>query len=117
MHIRLTVLVATLTAAPAASAATLPLAGEIVVPRVTARSAPASNAPAVRVLREFRPDHRPQLVLALDARIGPGGGLWYRLSLPGRPNGERGWVPAQALRLRQLANRIVVRRGARRLEV
>jgi lipoprotein-anchoring transpeptidase ErfK/SrfK len=114
---RLTVLVAVLAAAPAASATTLPLAGEIVVPRVPVRSAPAPNAPVLRVLREFRPDHRPQLVLALDARTGPGGALWYRISLPGRPNGGRGWVPAQALRMRSVANRIVVRRGVRRLEV
>jgi lipoprotein-anchoring transpeptidase ErfK/SrfK len=114
---RLTILVAALAAAPAALAATLPQAGEIVVPRVVVRSAPAPNATAVRVLREFRPDHRPQLVLALEARTGSGGALWYRLSLPGRPNGGRGWVPASALRLRQVANRIVVRRGARKLEV
>jgi lipoprotein-anchoring transpeptidase ErfK/SrfK len=114
---RLTILVAALAAAPAASAATLPQAGEIVVPRVVVRSAPAPKATAVRVLREFRPDHRPQLVLALEARTGSGGALWYRLSLPGRPNGGRGWVPASALRLRQVANRIVVRRGARKLEV
>jgi L,D-transpeptidase catalytic domain len=69
------------------------------------------------VLTEFRGDFRPRVVLVLDAKEAPGGSHWYRLSLPGRPNGQRGWVPAEAVRLRSVANRIVVHRDARRLEV
>jgi hypothetical protein len=84
---------------------------------VFVRRAPDRGAPVIRVLTEFRNDFRPRMVLVLDAQAAPGGSLWYRLSLPGRPNGQRGWIPAEAVRLRPVANRIVVRRDARRLEV
>ncbi len=117
MWVRLLLVCAALTVVPAASAASLPASGQLVVPQVTVRTAPDRAAKAVRVLREFRADFRPQVVLALEARTGPRGDLWYKLSLPGRPNGQRGWVPAQALRLRPTPNRVVVRRGSRRLEV
>ena len=117
MWVRLLLVCAALTAVPAASAGSLPAAGQLVVPQVTVRRAPDPAASPVRVLREFRADYRPQVVLALEARTGPRGDLWYKLSLPGRPNGQRGWVPAQALSLRPTANRVVIRRSARRLEV
>jgi hypothetical protein len=108
-----------LLAVPAGYAASSPrpAAGELVVPQVVVRRAPDRKAHVVRVLTEFRGDFRPRVVLVLDARSGTGGSLWYRLSLPGRPNGQRGWVPADAVRLRRVANRIVVHREARRLEV
>jgi L,D-transpeptidase catalytic domain len=112
-------LCAGLIAVPAAEAAASrrPAAGEIVVPQVFVRRAPEGGAPVIRVLTEFRGDFRPRVVLVLDARSGSSGSLWYRLSLPGRPNGQRGWVPADAVRLRPIANRIVVRRELRQLEV
>jgi hypothetical protein len=56
-------------------------------------------------------------VLALSSRRGKDGAPWYRLSLPGKPNGARGWIPAAAAEVRPVTNRIVVRLGARRLEV
>ncbi len=120
----LTLCVALLTA-PALSAsaasgtgpATWPVAGELVVPQVQVRLNPDRRAPVVRMLGQFRRDYRPRVVLALAARTASDGSRWYRLSLPGRPNGGRGWVPAEALRVRPVANRIVVHRGVRRLEV
>jgi lipoprotein-anchoring transpeptidase ErfK/SrfK len=57
------------------------------------------------------------MILALSSRRGADGASWYRLSLPGRPNGSRGWVPAEAVEVRPAVNRIVVALGARRLEV
>ena len=112
-------LCAGLLAAPAAHAAptSRPTAGELVVPHVVVRRAPDRSAAVVRVLTEFRGDFRPRVVLVLESRIAPGGSHWYRLSLPGRPNGQRGWVRAETLRLRRVENRIVVHRAARRLEV
>ena len=101
----------------ARAASAWPAAGELVVPQVHVRGAPGRDAPVLRVLGEFRRDFRPQVVLVLDARTAAAGSLWYRLSLPGRPNGQRGWVPAEAIRLRPVVNRIVVRREARTLEV
>src|SRR5262249_5564892 len=45
------------------------------------------------------------------------GRWWYELSLPGRPNGQRGWVRAEMLDLRPVTSRIVVHVHDRRLEV
>jgi len=94
-----------------------PMAGEIVVPQVFARRAPDRAASVVRVLTEFRSDFRPRVVLVLETRITPSGAQWHRVSLPGRPNGQRGWIPGESVRLRRVVNKIVVHRAARRLEV
>ena len=45
------------------------------------------------------------------------GRLWYRLNLPIRPFGTRGWVPAESVDVRPTTTEIVVRRRARVLEV
>jgi lipoprotein-anchoring transpeptidase ErfK/SrfK len=42
--------------------------------------------------------------------------LWYRISVPDRPNGRTGWVPAAAVDLRPVAKRLVIDVGARRFE-
>jgi lipoprotein-anchoring transpeptidase ErfK/SrfK len=111
------VLAAPAAAGPAHTPQSWPAAGELVVPQVFARRAPDLHARVVRVLGQFRSDFRPRVVLALEDRIAPGGSRWYRISLPGRPNGGRGWVPAEAVRVSSVANRIVVHRAARTLEV
>ena len=106
--------------APADAAATLPsrfpAAGEL-VHAVAVRVEPDPSAPVVRRMRRFRPDDQFQIVLALASRRGADGAWWYRLSLPGRPNGARGWVRADAVDVHPVRNRIVVRLAARRLEV
>ena len=107
-------------AQPARAAAELPsrfpAAGEL--RRATAvRKAPDPAATVVRTLRRFRSDGQFQIVLALDARRDADGTWWYRLSLPGRPNGARGWVRADLAEVRPVRNRIVVRLAERRLEV
>jgi L,D-transpeptidase catalytic domain len=110
-----------LVAGPAAHAgatlpARFPAAGEL-LRAVAVHSAPDASAPVVRRLRRFRPDHQFQVVLALASRRGADGAWWYRLSLPGHPNGARGWVRADAVEVRPVVNRIVVRLAARRIEV
>jgi lipoprotein-anchoring transpeptidase ErfK/SrfK len=95
----------------------LPAAGELVVPRVVARSAPSPNASPVHVLRQFRSDFRQQEVLAIGAKIGADGQLWYRLSLPMRPNNTTGWVSAKQVDLHHVANRIVINIEKRRMQV
>jgi lipoprotein-anchoring transpeptidase ErfK/SrfK len=110
---------ATCAAAGDASAlrpARFPAAGEL-HRTVAVRSAPSPSAPIVRTMRRFRSDGQFQIVLALSSRTGRDGTTWYRLSLPGRPNGARGWVNADAVDVRPVVNRIVVRLGTRRLEV
>jgi hypothetical protein len=65
---------------------------------VVVRSAPQMNARRVTVLREFRSHFRPQVILALAQRKDPDTGepTWYRISVPGRPNGRTGWIQAEA---------------------
>ena len=105
---------------PARAEATLPArfpaAGEL-VRTAPVRARPDPSAPVVRRLRRFRGDFQFQVVLALGARRGGDGAWWYRLSLPGAPNGARGWVRADAVEVRPAVNRIVVSLGQRRLEV
>ncbi len=96
--------------------ARFPAAGEL-VRAVAVRAEPSPSSRIVRRLRRFRADHQFQIVLALSARRGADGAWWYRLSLPGHPNGARGWVRADAVEVRPVVNRIVVRLGARRIEV
>jgi lipoprotein-anchoring transpeptidase ErfK/SrfK len=92
-------------------------AGALDTNRVVVRSAPSKRARPVRVLHEFRKDFRLQIVLAVREAKGPYGRLWVKLSLPGRPNGGRGWVPKAAVELQRVRRRIVVHRSARELEV
>src|SRR5262245_33603390 len=111
---------ALLSVAPARSESTrptrYPAAGEPLRSLVV-RSRPAPGARVVRTLPRFREDAQFQIVLALSARRGADGELWYRLSLPGRPNGARGWVRADDVDVRPVRTRIVVHRDARTLEV
>ena len=86
---------------------------------VAVRAAPRSNARRVTVLRQFRPDYRPQVVLALSERTHPESGepSWYRISVPGRPNGRTGWIPAGAADLHPVRELIHIDRSARTLEL
>src|SRR4051795_6682912 len=99
--------------APASSSSArtvrLPAAGILVTSRAVVRTAPRGTARAVRVLHRLRSDGQFVVVLAVATRRDADGRRWYRLSLPGRPNGQRGWVRAELLDLRTVANRIVVR--------
>ena len=110
-----------LAAAPASSssgqAVKLPAAGELITSRAVVRAAPAGTARALRVLHRLRPDGQFAVVLAIATRRGADGHQWYELSLPGRPNGQRGWVRDELLDLHTVANRIVVRVGERRIFV
>jgi hypothetical protein len=84
---------------------------------VIVRARPTPKSPRVAVLRQFRADFRPQYVLALDERLDAEGlPSWYRVSVPGRPNGRKGWVRADALHLRPVRKRLIVYRGARRFQ-
>lgn len=84
---------------------------------VVIRAAPRSDARRVTILREFRPDYRPQVLLALSQRTDPESGTpsWYRISVPGRPNGRTGWIPAGAADLRPVRELIHIDLSARTL--
>jgi len=78
---------------------------------------PDSASRIVRVIRQLGPDLQFQTLLALGSHRGADGRLWYRLSLRGRPNGQRGWLSAEQIDVRAVRNRIVVHRGARTIDV
>ncbi len=85
--------------------------------QVVVRSKPSPSAARVAVLAQFRPDFRPQFVLALSKIENKAGTpTWYRISVPGRPNGRTGWVRAASLEIRPVHKRLVIYRGARRFE-
>ncbi|HLG07906.1 MAG TPA: L,D-transpeptidase [Gaiellaceae bacterium] len=92
--------------------------GTIAWRQVAVLARPSADAKRVTVLNEFRPDFRPQYVLALDAVRAKKTGkpTWYRISVPGRPNGRTGWVRAAALELQPVRKRLIIYRGARRFE-
>ncbi len=50
-------------------------------------------------------------------RTGNAGQAWYKLNLPIRPFGQTGWIPAQTAIVKPTTRRVVVRRGARVLDV
>ena len=91
--------------------------GVVAWPRVGVRVAPSLQSRVIVTLSEFREDYRPRPVLALAARRDQTGRpLWYRISLPGRPNGRTGWVPASSIRVKPVDRWLVVFRGERRFE-
>ena len=70
------------------------------------------------VLTQFRSDFRPRIVLALSVqRDDRGRAAWYRISLPGRPNGRTGWVPAESLNVKPIRKEILIDRSKRSLEL
>jgi lipoprotein-anchoring transpeptidase ErfK/SrfK len=93
-------------------------AGTIEWPHVAVLAKPQAGARRIRVLNQFRGNYQPQFVLALAQRTHPKTGepTWYRISLPGRPNGQTGWVRADALRIKPMKKRLVIDRGARRFQ-
>lgn len=83
---------------------------------VRVRAAARPGARVVRTFRDLREDFRVQIVQVLGQRRGADGEIWYRVALPGRPNGDSGFVPADRLSLRPAPpTRIVIDRSARRL--
>jgi lipoprotein-anchoring transpeptidase ErfK/SrfK len=94
-----------------------PAAGELLATQVAARTAPDRSAQVIRILHQFRRDYRRQIVQALGQTTGADGKVWFKVSVPMRPNGKTGWIPAGSVSLRSTQTRIVVNRGLRFIEV
>ena len=94
-------------------------AGTINVPMLAVRSAPNKGARVVARLSEFRPqDYRPRYVLAVGAKKGKKGKIdWYKITIPGRPNGRTGWVQAPQVAVRPMPWQVVVFRGSRKIQL
>jgi lipoprotein-anchoring transpeptidase ErfK/SrfK len=94
-----------------------PASGELVVAATRVYARPTTSSRVLRTVRQLRPDFQLQTFLAVTSRFGRDGKLWYELSLPGRPNGQRGWIQADRMNAVPALNRIVVRRGAKTIRV
>ena len=96
----------------------MPAAGYIEQAQIVVRARPSPRARVVARLSDFDRDFRRRVVLALEVKTNArGNAAWYRISLPGRPNGRTGWVSASGVSLKTVYREIVIRRGARTLEL
>jgi lipoprotein-anchoring transpeptidase ErfK/SrfK len=117
-----TLAVAVLAFAPGAFSAVkvpkvFPAGGELVSPSVKVHAEPNAKSKVLRVLKQFRPDFHFQVLLILGAEQDAKKKWWYELSIPGRPNGQRGWIRATEADWWFVPNRIVIHRVSRKLEV
>jgi lipoprotein-anchoring transpeptidase ErfK/SrfK len=94
-----------------------PAAGQLTVNAVVARRRPTLHSGKVKKLTYFRTDYRVQEILAVGSRTAPNGATWYRISLPMRPNGTYGWIPASDVELKPTISQIVVNVGRRTIDV
>ena len=82
---------------PIPVAKSFPAAGGMLVNSVPVRVAPNPHAHVIKVMHQFRSDYRPQEMLAVGVKTGSDGEAWYRISIPMRPNGTYGWIPAKTV--------------------
>lgn len=97
--------------------ARFPAAGQLTVDSVPVRRNPDPHGPVIKVMHYFRPDYRVQEILAVASRTGSDGEPWYRISIPMRPNGTYGWIPASTVALSPTMSLIVVTVDARTIDV
>lgn len=97
--------------------ASYPAAGELVWTKVAARSDPNPKAHALKVFHQFRWDYRPQIVYAVGATTGTDGRSWFNVSIPMRPNGSVGWIPAASVSLAPVNTAILIHRATRVIEL
>jgi lipoprotein-anchoring transpeptidase ErfK/SrfK len=96
---------------------TFPAAGGLEVNAVAVRTKPSKTARVIKVMHQFRSDYRTQEILAMSVRTGADGRPWYKISVPMRPNGTMGWIPANTVGLSPTVAQIVVHRGSRTIDV
>jgi len=94
-----------------------PAAGELAVRSVPVRKTPNPRGHVIRVMHQFRSDYRPQEMLAVRNTVGSDGNVWYRVSIPMRPNGTYGWIPADTVSLSPTHSQIVVDLRRRTIDV
>jgi hypothetical protein len=65
--------------------------------RAPIRHRPGTGSRRIGRLRMVTEDGYPELYLALSSREVADGDVWIKLRIPDRPNGQKGWVPRDAL--------------------
>jgi len=94
-----------------------PAAGQLLVMGVAVRTKPSPRASVIKVMHQFRPDYRIQEILAVATRTGTDKKPWYKISVPMRPNGTMGWIPARSVKLAATVGQIVVHRNSRTIDL
>lgn len=98
------------------SSPAFPQVGWIIGDRISVRSAADRNAEVVKVFNQFRPDYRPTPLHAFEMKE-VNGVAWYHIRIPGRPNGQTGWVLASQATWEPLQYRIVIDLSSRTLRL
>lgn len=88
-----------------------------VVTTVTVRAAPKPSARRRMVLRTTAPFSGNGTVVLITRRTEVDGVAWVEVLLPMRPNGARGWIPQDVLRLSRTTVRVAIDLSERRLRV
>jgi lipoprotein-anchoring transpeptidase ErfK/SrfK len=94
-----------------------PAAGQLRVYSVAVRRSANPHAGVIKLMHQFRDDYRIQVILAVATRIGTDRKPWYRISIPMRPNGTYGWIPARSVSLAPTVSELVIHRSSRTLDV
>jgi lipoprotein-anchoring transpeptidase ErfK/SrfK len=94
-----------------------PAAGGLLVNSVPVRKTPDPHGGVIRVMHMFRSDYRPQEMLAVRETTGSDGQAWYLVSIPMRPNGTYGWIPANTVKLSPTHSQIVVNLNSRTIDL
>jgi lipoprotein-anchoring transpeptidase ErfK/SrfK len=94
-----------------------PAAGEFTVTSIPVHRTPNPRSPVIKVMTQFRADYRIQEVFAVGVRLGANQRPWYKISVPMRPNGTMGWVPARTVKLAPTVAEIQVHRVSRTIDL
>jgi lipoprotein-anchoring transpeptidase ErfK/SrfK len=94
-----------------------PAAGGFTVHAVPIHKTADPRSKVIKVLHDFRPDFRPQEILAVGKKVASDGTVWYRVSIPMRPNGTYGWIPANSVSLSPTAGQIVIDVSSRTIDL
>jgi hypothetical protein len=65
--------------------------------RAKVRYAPQTDSKAFARLRFHTEDGPLEVYMALQSRVDDHGRIWLQIRVPGRPNGQKGWIPREAL--------------------
>jgi lipoprotein-anchoring transpeptidase ErfK/SrfK len=98
-------------------AKSFPAAGGMLSNSVPVRVAPNPHAHVIKVMHQFRSDFRPQVILAVKTKTGSDDEPWYRISIPMRPNGTYGWIPAKTVKLSPTHSEVVVNLRSRTIDI
>lgn len=93
--------------------------GPINIPNLVVRSKPSVSGRKIATLSEFRPqDFRPRYVLAVGTKKTKAGKpAWYKITVPGRPNGRTGWVRARDVSIKPMPFQVVIYLGSRTIQL